>query len=147
MQNILHDNLSGILANLEALSALQVPVVGDATSPDAALVLGQQASQAMAKIIESIQNQVPRLRLAIETMHDLSLAREPDIERLTWDLFVSSHGGNRPLDYSGALSAAQRFIGMRNDMRTKNPGALSPSPVSQASAGPVHRSHYVHTTR
>lgn len=59
-----------------------------------------------------------QMQTAIATIRDLQLAKDPDVERLAWQIW-STASAQRCQDPRGAMDAAGKFITYRNELRIK----------------------------
>jgi hypothetical protein len=115
-----------VRVRLSALASQHAVPWSKELAPEAARLLGPEQFSMLARTIAEIKDLSVIMGRSLETIKDLQLAKEPDVERLAEKIFVADPRSATPKD---AFSKASQFILERNRLRSSDRNGSTPSAV------------------
>jgi hypothetical protein len=108
------DLFEAVAHTIHTLSAQELPPIPLSATPEAKQIIAAEVLEKYGRMVSLLRDASRDMSRGLETLKDLALSREPDVER--YALAIWSTGAARtPQD---AFKAAEGFVQLRNARRS-----------------------------
>ena len=108
---------------IQAIAAQEVKPLPKTASPDTQTIFYTDLWEKYARMVSMLKEISHEMGKGLHTIQDLTFAKDPDVERLAFSIWMSHCGTTRtPQD---AFKSAEQFVNFRNQRR-QNEGSQLP---------------------